>query len=165
MKRGHVIMMASALVCIGLAVLGIQWRSWDYDMMRDLDYRRNSRCILRHDAIDTQEYLTQIRKMMKNNNVCIIREYSVGDYVLEIIGQSGKYWLTSNYLDKFTIASVMTRREGTSETPRWQFLVYSVSSESGSRAFLSIVFLCFMIIVASSVKKKYLPHIFPQDEI
>ncbi|UCD93853.1 MAG: glycosyltransferase family 39 protein, partial [Candidatus Zixiibacteriota bacterium] len=133
-------------------------------MMTGLDYRKNSQVIMRHDPMNLQEYLSGIRKMLANSGVNIIEDHRTGNYTWEIVGRSGKCWLTSSYLDKITVVDELAEPADASKALQRQFVVYSVSGETGSRAFLSIVVLCMMIIVTLSLKEKYLPRIFADVE-
>jgi 4-amino-4-deoxy-L-arabinose transferase-like glycosyltransferase len=162
-KRQLIIIAVSSLICIGLVILGTQWSSWDHKMMAELDYRKNSQVIMRHDVVDWQEYLSGIRKMLASSGDYIVEDHKTGSNTWEIVGQSGRYWLTSSYLDKITVVDELIEPEDASETPQRQFVVYSISGESGSRAFLSIVVFCLMATVALSLRKDYLPHIYAEN--
>lgn len=148
--------------CIILVVLGIKWQSWDYNRIKNIDYRKNSRLIMRNDYGNPDRFLTGIKGMMLANQIYIIDEYEKDKSVREIVGQSGRFWLLANYLNKVTVLDIQSGPKNGSEVFKREFLVFDGYIHTGSRAFLSIATVVLMAIIAVSLKKEFMPHIFPK---
>ncbi len=133
------------------------------DRIRNLDYRKYSECIMRQNVIDSQEKIDQIIKSFEQEYMHVVAEYRNENSDREYIGLSGRYWLSSGYIYKITVVDAPTGSTGDSEAPVRQLLVYAGNIPAGSMPFLSITLLFIIAIAGLSVKKKHLPHIFPDD--
>lgn len=163
MNRKITLMFIYVLTSIGLIILGILWRSWDMDNIRDLDYRKYSECIMRQNVIDSQGKINEIIGSFEQEYMHVVSKYRNENADREFIGLSGRYWLSSGYIYKITVVDTPAGSVGDSEPPVRQLLVFAGNIPSGSMPFLSITLLCMIAIAGLSVKKKHLPHIFPDD--
>jgi hypothetical protein len=150
------------LVFIGLGILGLKWRSWDYRQIKSMDYQKFSFLRQRHvpdDRLDLQGYTEQVKEILRNENLYITDDYKIGNSMRELIGQSSSYWLWANYVNKITIVSVRPKQESEGAKSQREFLVYNGFIHAGSKAYLGIALFCIMVVAVFSAKREYLPNI------
>lgn len=159
MKRLNRIGVIYIVIILILVLVGLLWQSRDYDKISKIDYRTNSKQIMRRVIIDPPAFRAEIKEIMSKDLLTIIRDYQVDEHTWEIIGQSDKYWLLADYINKATIVEIPAA--GPSQETRYKEMsVYDGYIHAGSEAYLAIVFFCIMIIAVCAVDKNSLPHLF-----
>ena len=163
MKRHYNILIAVGATVVGLVMIGMIWRTIDYQRILSLDYRTHSRAISRLDTIDIRQCAAKTKTLLQRDHFHIINEYQIDTSQVEIIAQTHTYWLFSDAFNKVTIIDGIARQRGTPDQPARTILVFSGSIRTGSRVYRWLVFLGIMTVVAVGLKKEYLPHVFMKD--
>ncbi len=80
--RQVVIIVAYVLIIAAIVALGVKWRSWDFERIRDMDYRKHSFLKMRHiqnDNVEIQGCVNEVRERMLSEKLYIMSEYPAGN--------------------------------------------------------------------------------------
>jgi len=155
MKRPPKILIAWLVTAAVLTVIGFLWQSYDMDKIRDLDYTKYARPIMQRDDYDMDNCLRLVKKMMKDNDIEVLEQFQPAGSIMEVVGQSHRNWLESNYYNKVTIVDAVVDFPGQPDSSVRKLLVFDSYIETGSKAYLSIVLLCALVLLVFTVKSEH----------
>jgi hypothetical protein len=146
---------------IVLVIAGLFWKKSDIKEIKELNYTKNSEVLIRNYYDNSRAAIDRIKRMFGDKKMHIIDEIQTDDSTLELIGQSRRSWMLSDYLHKITIVRTSPLGINDSFASGALITVYAGNIRGGSMTFFSIAAVCLVTIIAVFIKRENLPHIFP----
>jgi len=165
MKNPRAFLIVFLLTTAVFIMVGIGWSKLDRQKIASLDYSKFSQPLGRRTFSDFESALAEMRGFLAAQDMHVIDEFNKDDTTLEIIGRSGRGWISSEYLVKVTGIITPDTKLDDSGRPagRVVMTLYAGSVAGGSMAFCTMAFLCLAIIVGLFIRKENLPHLFPES--
>jgi len=152
-----------ALVPAALAVMGIFWKNYDTDRIKNLDYQTESKVLRQFNNKIAGDIFADAKRIFVGKYMFLIDEYLVDSTTYEITGQSNQYWLLSGHLHKLTFVGVPSLHTDKTATPSRLITIYDGHISGGALPFLSLAFFGILTTLALLLKKESLPSIFDEN--